>query len=168
MVRSSISYVCDVILVFIIVIRHIFIQKTITPSAKFTTKANPARLKTPTSRIGPNFSSLINFLMYARVFSQDDFAYLLDTLASLTEDLERAARVNRIMEAYTEYLLDAYFGAGRTVDESYWGEYEVENIKGSRELVLRKFDPKGKTSHPTFFAVNVLISNVKTFVLLYR
>ena len=81
--------------------------------------------------------------MYARVFSQEDFAYLLDASASLTEDLERTARVNRIMEAYTEYILDAYFGAGGTVDESYWGEYEVENIRGRRTLVLRKFDPKG-------------------------
>ena len=105
-------------------------------------------LKAPTSRIGFNFRSLIDFLMYARVFSQDDFAFLLDAASSLAEDLERTARVNRIMEAYTEYILDAYFGAGRTVDESYWGEYEVENICGRRTLVLRKFDPKGYR-HPS-------------------
>jgi hypothetical protein len=108
-------------------------------------------LKTPTSRIGFNFRSLIDFLMYARALSQDDFAFLLDASSSLTEDLERTARVNRIMEAYTEYLLDAYFGAGRTVDESYWGEYEVENIRGRRTLVLRKFDPKG-CRHPSNFS----------------
>ncbi len=112
-------------------------------SVKFTLKENAANLRTPTSRIGVNFRSLINFLVRACLFSQHDFTYLLDSCRSLEEDLNRTARVNRIMELYVVYIQEAYFDTGRTVDESYWGEYEVERVSGRRTIVLRNYDADG-------------------------
>jgi len=123
-------------------------------SVKFTLKENAANLRTPTSRIGVNFRSLINFLVRACLFSQHDFTYLLDSCRSLEEDLNRTARVNRIMELYVVYIQEAYFDTGRTVDESYWGEYEVERVSGRRTIVLRNYDADesgaGSSSTRTF------------------
>ncbi|THH06219.1 hypothetical protein EW145_g4242 [Phellinidium pouzarii] len=75
----------------------------------------------------------------------DDLAWSLngECINSLEEDLDRTARVNRIMEEYAWYIQEAYFDTGRTVDETYHGEYEVERINGQRILVLRRYDPDG-------------------------
>lgn len=101
-------------------------------------------LKTPTSRIGDNFRSLIQFLSSTQEFSHNDIIYLLEECKSLEDDLRRTARVNRIMEEYAIYIQEAYFDTGRTVDETYYGEYEVERISARRILVLRRYDPEGK------------------------
>ncbi|KAI5122987.1 hypothetical protein M0805_006865 [Coniferiporia weirii] len=110
-------------------------------NVKFTLKETSGRLKTPTSRVGSNFRSLIHFLARTHALSHVDFTYLLNECKSLEEDLNRTARVNRIMEEYAWYIQEAYFDTGRTVDETYQGEYEVERTNGRRILVLRRYDP---------------------------
>ncbi|KAH8117585.1 hypothetical protein DFH11DRAFT_1724570 [Phellopilus nigrolimitatus] len=111
-------------------------------NVKFTLKENAGNLRTPTSRIGSNFRSLVYFLARAHALTQADFTYLLDECKALEEDLDRTARVNRIMEEYAWYIQEAYFDTKRTVDETYYGEYEVERISGKRILVLRRYDPE--------------------------
>jgi len=49
-------------------------------------------------------------------------------------------KVNRIMEAYIWYIQEKYLDAGRTVDESYRGEFQVEEVIGRRVLELRATD----------------------------
>ncbi|EJD06075.1 uncharacterized protein FOMMEDRAFT_166360 [Fomitiporia mediterranea MF3/22] len=110
-------------------------------NVKFTLDENAGKLKTPTARIGNNFRSLIHFLASIHAFTQSDVSYLLDECRALADDLNRTARVNRIMEEYAIYVQEAYFDTGRTVDETYYGEYEVERIAGRRILVLRRYDP---------------------------
>lgn len=106
-------------------------------------KENAENLRTPTSRIGTNFRSLISFLAKANTFTHADFSYLLTECKALEEDLDRTTRVNRIMEQYAWYVQEAYFDVGRTVDETYRGEYEVERVSGPRLLVLREYNPEG-------------------------
>ena len=110
---------------------------------KFTINENAASIKTPTARVGSHFRSLITFLAQAHAISEADFSYLIDECKSLEDDLGRTARVNRIMEEYAVYIQEAYFDTGRTVDETYYGEYEVERFEGRRILVLRRYDPDG-------------------------
>ena len=87
------------------------------------------------------------------LFSQHDLTYLLDSCRSLEDDLNRTARINRIMELYVVYIQEAYFDAGRTVDESYWGEYEVERVSGRRTLILRNYDAEGKARSRSKFGL---------------
>lgn len=82
-------------------------------------------------------------MAYTHGFSQNDVSYLLDECKALEEDLTRTGRINRIMEEYAVYIQEAYFDTGRTVDETYYGEYEVERISKRRILVLRRYDPDG-------------------------
>ena len=81
------------------------------------------------------------------IIPRHDFAYLLDECKALEEDLSRTARINRVMEEYALYVQEAYFDAGRTVDETFYGEYEVERIDGRRLIVLRRYDPDGTYGH---------------------
>lgn len=110
---------------------------------KFTLSDDAGSLKTPTSRIGINLRSFILFLGQTRIFTRADVDYLLNECESLEEDLDRTSKINRIMEEYTLYIQEAYFDAGRTVDETYQGEYEVEGINDRRLLILRRYNPEG-------------------------
>ena len=110
---------------------------------KFVLDENAVKKRTPTSRIGTNYRSLVIFLARNHELSESDMTYLLDECKVLEEDLSRTARVNRIMEAYVWYVQEEYFDKRRTVDETYYGEYEVERISGPRLLVLRRYDPDG-------------------------
>lgn len=121
-------------------------ERAILP-VKFTMRDDAKDVRTPTSRIGRNFRSLISFLAKANAFTHADFSYLLTECKALEEDLDRTARVNRIMEQYAWYVQEAYFDEGRIVDETYRGEYEVERINGPRLLVLREYNPEGMR-HP--------------------
>lgn len=119
--------------------------------------------RTPTSCIGKNFRSLILFLAKANRFTHADFSYLLTECKALEEDLDRTARVNRIMEWYTWYVQEAYFDVGRTVDETYRGEYEVERISGTRLLVLQEYSPEGTCHHrPCFQLISSTVVSVLT------
>ena len=121
-------------------------------AAKYTMNENAGQLRTPTSRIGPNFRGLILFLgqVNTQVISQSDFTYLLNECNALEEDLGRTARINRVMVEYAVYVQEAYFDTGRTVDETYHGEYEVERIEGRRTIVLRRYDPEGTCAYHDF------------------
>lgn len=107
---------------------------------ELTLKDDAGRLKTPTSRIGANFRSFTHFLAREAVFGQPDVNYLLESCRSLEDDLDRTARINRIMEQYTLHIQEAHFDEGHTGDEAHWGEYEVEKVSGPRVLVLRRYD----------------------------
>ncbi|KAL5511883.1 hypothetical protein ACEPAH_5101 [Sanghuangporus vaninii] len=137
-------------------------------NVKFTVNENAGNIKTPTARIGANFRCLIEFLARIHAFTANDVSYLLDECKALEHDLNRTARVNRIMEEYTIYIQEAYFDTGRTVDETYYGEYEVEAIRGRRILVVRRYDPDDDCdtsstslrSFTTYFPAP-LVANVK-------
>ncbi|TDL27613.1 hypothetical protein BD410DRAFT_782741 [Rickenella mellea] len=107
-----------------------------------TLKEDAGQLKTPTSRIGANFRSLIHFLAREGVFNHSDVNYLLDCCRGLEGDLSRTARVNRIMEQYAWHVQETYFDDGHTVDQSHssWGEYEIDTILSLRRVILRSSD----------------------------
>lgn len=90
---------------------------------------------------------------------------MLEICAGLEEDLARTARINRIMELYVVYVQEAYFDAGRTVDESFWGEYVVDGSSGRRTVVLRNYDEDGEIgscvwrAHPNFRLTTVNVES---------
>lgn len=105
---------------------------------------NISELKTHTSHIGRNFRCFLQFLSGTNLFLHSDTRYLFEECNVLELDLERTARINRIMEEYTWYVQEAYFDSGRIVDETYDGEYEVESVCERRVLILRRYESEGK------------------------
>ena len=105
---------------------------------------NIGDLRTPTSRIGKNYRFLLKFLSGTGLFNSSDMNYLYEECHVLEQDLDRTARINRIMEEYAWYVQEAYFDHGRIVDETYDGEYEVESVSDRRVLVLRRYESEGK------------------------
>ena len=101
-------------------------------------RGDEGRHRSNTSRIGHNFRSFVNFLSAQGLFGQNDLVYLLEACESFRVDLDRTAKVNRIMEEYVSHVQESIYSERYRVDSSQWCEYEVERISSRRLVFLRR------------------------------
>lgn len=114
------------------------ILKSIKNLVETTLRGDGGRPRSSTSRIAYNFRSFLMFIAGQGLFTQPDMAYLLEACEGIRQDLDRTAKVNRIMEEYVSHVQENHYNVHYPADRVYWCEYEVEKVSSRKLIFLHK------------------------------